>query len=167
MNPRLPVAALALLVAGCPYTPAAHDGSAQHGASPAVAAPAASSVDAAIAGADWERAIELRIELRDYGFTPSELRVKAGQAYRLSVYNIGGVAHYLNAPEFLRTIASRRVVVSDQVEIFAPSFSRFEVARRGGGFTLEFVPLVKGSYRVYCHLRDEVHTNVNGTLVVE
>jgi hypothetical protein len=36
------------------------------------------------------------------------------------------------------------VVVKDHVEVTAPGFSSFEVARRGGKFTLEFVPLSKG-----------------------
>jgi len=122
---------------------------------------------AAIAAADWKGAIDLRIDLRDYGFAPGVLRMKAGQAYRLKVFNSGSVAHYLNAPEFLRSIAARHVVVSDQVEVTAPLFSSFEIARRGGHFILEFVPLQRGIYQAYCHLPGDEHKGVQGQLIVE
>ena len=129
--------------------------------------PSADARAAALTRADWNRPTEVRIDLRDYGFAPSQLRLKQGQAYRLTVFNSGGVAHYFNAPELLRAIAARHVVVTDQVEIVAPQFSSFEVARRGGSFALEFVPLVNGTYRAYCHLAGDEHKDVQGHVIVE
>lgn len=125
------------------------------------------SLEAEIARANWTRAVELKVELRDYGFNPAEVRLKAGQPYRLTVVNIGGHSHYFNAPDFLRTIATRQVDVKDQVEVKGQNFSSFEVARRGGSFTIEFVPLVKGSYRAYCHLEGDPHRGVEGRFIVQ
>lgn len=121
----------------------------------------------ALAVADFSRAIELRIELRDYGFTPDVLRLRLGQPYRLTVQNIGGHNHYLNAPEFLRRVAVSHVEVRGEVEVQAPWFSRFEVARRGGQFQIDFVPLVRGEYAAHCHLEGDAHRGVHGRIVVE
>lgn len=125
------------------------------------------SLEAEIARADWTRVVDVRIELRDYGFNPAEVRMKAGQPYRLTVVNIGGHSHYFNAPDFLRGIATRQVDVKDQVEVKGQNFSSFEVARRGGSFTIEFVPLVKGSYRAHCHLEGDPHRGVEGRIIVQ
>lgn len=122
---------------------------------------------AALAKADFERAIPLRIELRDHAMTPQLTRLVRGQPYRLTVQNFGSVNHYLNAPEFLRSIAARHVEVRGEVEVSAPYFSRFEVARRGGQFQLDFVPLVPGDFRAFCHLAGEEHVGVAGRIIVE
>lgn len=117
--------------------------------------------------ADWSRVVDLTIRLRDYGFAPDELRLRVGQPYRLTVINIGGHGHYFNAPEFMRSVATRHVVVRDQVEVKGQKFSSFEVARRGGRFELEFVPLAKGTYRAYCHLEGDAHRGVEGRIIVQ
>lgn len=152
-----PVLLVALSVAGCSSTPPRE----------AAGVGGDATRSAALARADFERATEVRIELRDQGFKPETLRLELGKPYRLTVENIGGNAHYLNAPEFLRSIAARHVVMRDEVEIEAPYFSRFEVARRGGRFQLEFVPLERGVYRAYCHLEGDAHRGVEARIVVE
>ncbi len=144
---------MALLVAGCQ--------------SMRPAAPTDAERTAALAAADFGHATAARIELRDQGLKPDTLRLLAGTPYRLVVENIGGNAHYFNAPEFLRSIATRHVELRGEVEIEAPYFSRFEVAQRGGHFALDFVPLVRGVYRVHCHLEGDVHRGVEGLIVVE
>ncbi len=148
------VIAFVAIVAGCSSTAPSTE-------------PSAEARAAALSRADWSNPIEVRIDLRDYGFAPSQLRLKQGQAYRLTVFNSGGVAHYFNAPEFLRTVAARELTVRDQVEVTAPPFSSFEVARRGGSFALEFVPLVKGTYRANGHLPGDEHKDVQGHVIVE
>jgi len=130
-------------------------------------APAEPERNAAIAAANWQRVTDINIELRDSGFTPSELRLKLGQPYRLTVRNIASNPHYLNAPEFLRSVAARRVEVKNQVEVIAPVFTSFEVMPWGGQFQIEFVPLTRGTYRAHCHLQGDQHKGVEGHIVVE
>jgi hypothetical protein len=83
------------------------------------------------------------------------------------VFNSGGVARHFNAPVFLPTVATRQVVVKDQVQITAPQFSSFEVAHRSGSFALQIVALVKRTYRSYCHLAGDEHRDVQGHVIVE
>lgn len=155
------VALSAAWIAACQVTP--DGGGAREGAT----SMSAKAEIAALEAANWDHAIDVRIELRDYGLTPGELRLKRGQPYRLTVFNSGGHAHYFDAPEFLNTVATRYVTVRDQVEIKAPHFSSFEVARRGGEFSIEFVPLVKGDYLARCHFEGDVHQGVRGRIIVE
>ena len=156
----------ALLVAGCQSL--VSDGRhATHRAGPALPALTTDERTRALSAADWSRATPVSIELRDQGFRPDVLRFELGRPYRMTVQNIGGFSHYLNAPEFLRSVAVRHVEVRGEVEIEAPYFSRFEVARRGGQFQIDFVPLVRGEFRVHCHLEGNQHIGVEGRFVVE
>lgn len=116
---------------------------------------------------DWKKPNILRIELRDYGFIPRELRLRVGQPYRLEIFNSGGNTHYLNAPEFFNSIATRKAEVPHQAEIRAERFTQFEVMRRGGELHFYFVPLVAGTYRMHCHLENHAERGVEGTIIVE
>ena len=121
----------------------------------------------ALASADWSQVKTLSIELRDYGFTPRELHLQSGQPYRLIITNNGSTSHYFDALDFLRSIASRKVMVPHQAEVKADFFNAFELSRRGGSLELYFVPVTKGSYRAHCHLEGREHAGVEGTLVIE
>ncbi len=120
-----------------------------------------------LATADWSQVQTLNIELRDYGFTPRELHLKSGQTYRLIITNNGSTSHYFDAPEFLRSIASRKVMVPNHAEVKADFFNAFELSRRGGSMELFFVPVTQGRYRAHCHLDGKEHVGVEGTLVIE
>ncbi|MFC5302973.1 hypothetical protein [Azospira restricta] len=122
---------------------------------------------AVLKAADWKEMQSVNLELRDYGLSPRELRFKAGQPYRLVITNNGSHSHYFNAPEFLQNIAARKAQVKDQVEVKAPFFSAFELARRGGNVELFFIPVNKGSYRMYCHLEGKAHEGVQGAVIIE
>jgi hypothetical protein len=156
----------ALLLAGCN----AMVPSGGHTTHPAAAAAPVVTDEARAKGletAEWARATQITLVLRDQGFTPDVTRLVLGQPYRMTVQNIGGNNHYLNAPEFLRTVAVRHVEVRGEVEIEAPVFSRFEVARRGGPFQIDFVPLLRGEYRAHGHLEGNAHVGVEGRFIVE
>lgn len=120
-----------------------------------------------LAEADWNKMEEVRIELRDQGFVPKTLKLKAMQPYRLTIVNNGANTHYFNAPEFLRGIAARKVEVKGQAEIKAEYFSQFELMRRGGEMELYFVPVTKGRYHVHCHLEGHAAEGVDGTITIE
>lgn len=120
-----------------------------------------------VAAADWDRVADVKIELRDAGFTPRELRLKVGQPYRLTLVNLGVNNHYFNAPEFFLTIAARKAQVPHYAEVKAPHFSTFEVFAAGGTVELWFVPLEKGKFRAHCHLGNHAEMGVEGFLFVE
>ncbi len=120
-----------------------------------------------LATADWSKMEDVHIELRDQGFIPDKLRLKAMQPYRLTIVNNGANTHYFNAPEFLRSIAARKAEVKNQAEIKAEYFSQFEIMRRGGEIELYFIPVAKGSYRVHCHLENHAAEGVEGTITVD
>ena len=120
-----------------------------------------------VAAADWDRMTDVKIELRDAGFTPRELRLKAGQPYRLTLVNLGVNNHYINAPEFYASIAARKAQVPRYAEVKAPYFSTLEVFGAGGVVELWFIPLEKGRYRAHCHLGNHAEMGVEGHIVVE
>jgi uncharacterized cupredoxin-like copper-binding protein len=123
--------------------------------------------DAALRDADWATAADTTITIRDYGYLPRELRLRAGQPYRLTLVNQGSVPHYFTAPEFLGTVATRKVEVRNQAEVKAPVFTSFEVHPRGGSLAVYLIPLRAGKYRAYCHMKDHLAMGVEGVLIVE
>lgn len=123
--------------------------------------------DAALRDADWAKMTDVTITIRDYGYLPGELRLRVGQPYRLTLVNLGSVPHYFTAPEFLGSVATRKVEVRNQAEAKAKVFTSFEVYPRGGSLDVYFVPLRAGSYRAYCHMKDHLSMGVEGKLVVE
>jgi uncharacterized cupredoxin-like copper-binding protein len=124
-------------------------------------------VDRIVEAADWGRMSDVKIELKDAGFAPREVRLKAGQPYRLTLLNTGTNAHYFNAPEFFESIAARKAQVPRYAEIKAAHFSKFELFPAGGTMELWFIPLEKGRFRAFCHLGNHAEMGVEGWLVVE
>lgn len=152
MTPRfLPAVLLAAVLAACQQAP--------------LRSP--EEIDRIVAAADWSRTVDVRVELRDAGFTPREIRLKAGQPYRLTLVNLGVNNHYFNAPEFYRTIAARKAEVPRFAEFKAPHFTTFELFAAGGTMDLWFVPLEKGRYRAHCHLGNHAEMGVEGHVIVE
>jgi len=127
----------------------------------------ATSADAAVAAADWNNATVVSVELRDYGFVPREIRLRAGRPYRIDFYNSGGNTHYFNAPELFRAIATYKVEIPNHAEVKADSFKQFEIARRGGQLSFFFIPLSAGSYRFHCHIENHAELGVEGVLIIE
>lgn len=144
-------AVLAILVPGCHALP---------GRAP-------EELDRIAETADWSKVQDVSILLRDGGFEPRELRLRAGQPYRLTVTNAGVNNHYFNAPEFLATAAVRKAQVPRFAEFKAVRFRNFEIFAAGGTFELWFVPVDPGRYRVHCHLGDHAEMGVEGHLLVE
>lgn len=123
--------------------------------------------DAVLASADWSKKIDLTIELLDYGYRPREVRLKSGQPYRITLVNYGSVNHYFTAPEFLGSVATRKVEVRNQAEVKAPVFTGFELQGRGGSLDVYLVPMTKGRYRAHCHMKDHLSLGIEGVLIVE
>lgn len=122
---------------------------------------------AALAAVDWSQATPLSLELFNSGYRPRELVLKVGQPYKLSLTNFGSMNHYFTAPEFFRTMATRKVVVERLAEIKAPTFTAFEVFARGGRVDIYLVPLVQGRYVAYCSMEGHRDNGVEGMITVE
>lgn len=144
-------ACLAILVAGCGAVPTRSE----------------AELARIVREADWDRMAEVRIELKDSGFSPRELRLKAGQPYRLTLVNMGVNNHYFNAEEFFRSIAARKAQVPRYAEMKAVYFSSFELYAAGGTMELWFVPLDRGRYRAHCHLGNHAEMGVEGHVIIE
>lgn len=151
------LALAAVILSGC-VTP---------GADRAAADPMQERRVAALAGADWNTMHSLAVEMHDHGYRPRELRLKAGQPYKLTLVNNGAVSHYFTAPEFFASVAARKAEVPRQAEVKAAVFTSFEVHGRGGAVDFYFVPLEKGTFRAHCHIKDHLPLGIEGILIVE
>jgi uncharacterized cupredoxin-like copper-binding protein len=120
-----------------------------------------------VKAADWNAVETLTVTLDEHSFEPSELRFKAGKAYKLQLKNIGKKDHYFTAEKFFRSVAWRKVMVDRQGEIKAPYFTAFEPLKNGGQVDLYFVPVTQGSYEVICTIDDHKQQGMTGTLVIE
>lgn len=120
-----------------------------------------------VAATDWSLVEHVRIELRDSGVIPQEMRFRAGQPYRLTLLNAGVNNHYFNAPEFYASIAVRKAEVPRYAEIKAARITTFEIFAAGGTVDLWFVPVEKGRFVAHCHLGDHREMGVEAHLVVE
>lgn len=110
---------------------------------------------------------DIKIEMVDYGYRPREIRMKAGEPYRITLTNYSSINHYFTAPEFFRSVATRKAMVEGYAEIKAPYFTAVEVLRRGGTIDLYVVPVVKGRYAVHCELNDHRERGVEGEIIIE
>lgn len=116
---------------------------------------------------DWEKMETITVEMDEFSYNPETITFKAGQAYKLELKNIGEKKHYFTAPEFYKAIATRKVQSNQDGEIKAPYFTAIELMV-GGQLDIYFVPVTKGSYPVYCTVKD--HRDVEGmegSLIIE
>jgi uncharacterized cupredoxin-like copper-binding protein len=120
-----------------------------------------------VKAADWSAVETLTVALDEHSFEPSELRFKAGKAYKLQLKNVGKKDHYFTAEKFFRSVAWRKVMVDRQGEIKAPYFTAFEPLKNGGQIDLYFVPVTRGSYEVICTIDDHKQQGMTGTLFIE
>lgn len=158
---RWSVVILALLLAGAPAAlPAAT------WATPAAIAGedyVANALDF-VEAADWESMEEVTVELDEFSFAPSELTFEAGTPYELKIRNVGQEKHYFTAHEFYRAIATRKAE-SGQSEVKVPYFTAIEVYP-GQEVELYFVPVVPGTFELFCEIEGHADAGMTGTITV-
>jgi hypothetical protein len=125
------------------------------------------SAAAIVAQADWSRAEHVRVEMLNHSYRPNEWRLKAHRPYRITLANPSANNHYFTAPEFFRSVATRKAMVPGRAEVKAPYFTGFEVLARTGEIEIYLVPLEKGRYRAYCDMKEHREFNIEGVIVVE
>jgi uncharacterized cupredoxin-like copper-binding protein len=139
--------------------------------SPAVVAAADYITDAAaiVKAANWDAMETVAIELDEHSFAPQDLKLKAGQPYRMVIKNIGKKDHYYTAAEFFKSVAWRKVQTPKPHggEIKAPYFTAVEAYKDGGSVELFFVTVNKGKFEVVCTIEDHKDQGMHGTITVE
>ncbi|MBF0610675.1 MAG: hypothetical protein G8345_07515 [Magnetococcales bacterium] len=120
-----------------------------------------------VKNADWKAMQTITVNLDEHSYEPKNLTLKVGQPYKLVMKDVGEKKHYYTAPEFYKSIATRKAESAKDGEIKAPYFNAFEMMPGGGTLALYFVPMVKGTYPVYCTVDDHRQQGMEGTIVVE
>lgn len=123
--------------------------------------------DEIVKNADWKAMETVTVILEEHSYSPMDLKLKAGQPYKIELKNVGEKDHYYTAPEFFRQVAWRKVMVNKQAEIKATYFNAFEVLKKGGQLDLYVVPVTKGRYPVYCTIDDHREKGMDGGIVIE
>ncbi|MBF0379731.1 MAG: cupredoxin domain-containing protein [Magnetococcales bacterium] len=119
-----------------------------------------------VKAADWKTMKTVTIEIDEHSYDPEKVVFKVGQPYKLELKNVGEKKHYFTAPEFYRSIATRKVQANRDGEIKAPYFLALEMMANGGQLDIYFVPVKKGSYVVYCTIDDHRQEGMEGMLVI-
>lgn len=115
---------------------------------------------------DWKAMETVTVTLGEHYYEPTDLKLKAGKAYKLVLKNLGEKDHYYTAGEFFRSVAWRKAMVHGQAEFKAPYFTAVEVLK-GGQLELYFVPVGKGRFNVICTIDDHREKGMEGTITVE
>ncbi|NMF88359.1 cupredoxin domain-containing protein [Aromatoleum petrolei] len=140
-------------------------------AAPFTAGAAEPVADAAaiVKAANWDAMETITVELTEHSFTPQDLKLKAGQPYRLVIKNAGQKDHYYTAAEFFKSVAWRKVQTPkpNGGEIKAPYFTAVEAYKNGGTVELFFVTVNKGEFEVVCTIDDHKDQGMHGSIVVE
>lgn len=116
---------------------------------------------------DWSKMETVTVTIDEHSYAPQKLVFKAGQPYKLQLKNAGQKDHYFTAPEFYKSIATRKAMVNKYAEIKAPYFDAFEILKTSGQIDLYFVPVVKGTYKSYCTIEDHRDKGMEGLIIVE
>jgi len=122
-----------------------------------------------VKAANWDKMETIAVELDEHSFTPQDLKLKAGQPYKLVIKNVGEKDHYYTAAEFFKSVAWRKVQTPKPHggEIKAPYFTAVEAYKEGGSVELFFVTVNKGSFDVICTIDDHKDQGMKGTITVE
>lgn len=73
------------------------------------------TLGAAVPVPDWSMPERIDVTLRNFAFSPSELRLRAGHVYQLHFAKAGSRGHDFTAPEFFR---AETVFDSDRPVVF-------------------------------------------------
>ncbi|MCB1744875.1 MAG: hypothetical protein KDK91_31200 [Gammaproteobacteria bacterium] len=119
-----------------------------------------------VKAADWSNMKTVVVELDEHSYSHDGLHFKVGQSYRLRLRNVGEQKHYFTAPEFFRSIATRKVQSDKDGEIKAPYFTALEMMANGGTLDLYFVPVRTGRYPVRCTIDDHERQGMHDTITI-
>jgi plastocyanin len=110
------------------------------------------------AGPDWSRARDVTIVMTEYRFTPRELSLERGAAYRIRLENRGAELHEFTAPDFLAAVELR------DPSVLAAGRNEIIVTPRSDK-VIDLVARRPGRYQLSC--ADHDWAGMVGTIVIE
>jgi uncharacterized cupredoxin-like copper-binding protein len=116
-----------------------------------------------------QQVAEVRVTMTEFGFTPAELAVTAGQPVRLLLTNDGTLEHDLSIMEFPMETSSSEVGAGESTGHVMEMTMDPELhmsALAGESATLEFTPTVPGTYEFFCTVAGHREAGMTGTLSV-
>lgn len=119
-----------------------------------------------VSAADWDTMETITINMSEYEYSFDDLVLKANQPYKLELINDGEKKHYFTAPEFYKSIATRKIQSNKDGEIKAPYLHAVELMV-GGQLDLYFVPVTAGTYDVFCTIKDHREDGMDATITVK
>jgi len=120
-----------------------------------------------VKAADWKKMQTVTVTMTEHHYEPTELRLKAGQPYKIELKNLGDKDHYYTAPAFFRAVAWRKLMVNKQAEIKVDYVNATEVLKKGGQLDLYVIPVTPGSYEVICTIDDHREKGMEGKIIIE
>ncbi|MDR7556089.1 MAG: cupredoxin domain-containing protein [Armatimonadota bacterium] len=115
-----------------------------------------------LAGAQIPRPAAVEVDMGEFTFRPSVIRLQAGRPAALILRNRGQIAHQLET-DYLRTVAIRLVSAVLDVEMPGVDVVRLEP---GGSARLEFLPRQKGRFAFACTIEGHREAGMHGVLEV-
>ena len=119
-----------------------------------------------VSKADWKAMQTVTVVLDEHSYSPEVLTLEKDKPYKLVIQNKGQKDHYFTAPDFFKSIATRKAQTKDG-EMKAPYFSALEAYKNGGSIELFFVPVKSGSFPVFCTIDDHKEKGMEGKIVVK
>ncbi|MBF0134770.1 MAG: cupredoxin domain-containing protein [Magnetococcales bacterium] len=119
-----------------------------------------------VKAADWKAIEKVTVTMDEYSYSPKQLTFKEGKTYQLILKNAGEKKHYFTAPEFYKSIATRKVQSDKDGEIKVPYLLAVELMV-GGQLDIYFVAVKKGSYPVFCTIDDHQKQGMEGRITIE
>jgi len=119
-----------------------------------------------VKAADWKTMKTVTLNIGEFEYETDELVFEAGQPYKLELKNASSKKHYFTAPEFYRSIATRKVQANGMGEIKVPYVTALEILAKGGQLDLYFVPVTKGQYPVYCTIDKHREEGMEGGITI-
>lgn len=119
---------------------------------------------------DWNEATRVEVTAvedgADFFYEPANLTFEAGKPYILVMNNpdTNVLKHYFHTPEFYQAIATRKAQTAD-AEYKAPYFDAFELLV-GGSIELYFVPVINGTYDMWCTIPGHLEAGMEGTWTI-
>jgi len=118
-----------------------------------------------VAAADWDSMETVTIELSEFTFGPDEIRLTAGQPYRIVFENVGVVKHEATAPELFQHVAFRKVEDASG-EYKGPAPLELEVFP-GATSEMFIIPQAPGTYQIVCEIEGHFEAGMFGNIIVD
>lgn len=134
-------------------------------------APTPSTASDWVSFVNWDDAQRVQITAHEedadhFHFEPANLSFEAGKPYILEMMNpnTNNEKHYFHAPDFFKAVATRKAQTKD-AEYKAPYFDDFELLI-GGSIELYFVPVLPGTYQMWCTIPGHREKGMEGSYVI-